>query len=843
MRASPATSHTGCRASLDAHRQRSVALGNHHHQKHNHRQQPPVALRLLRLAVVALAAMPVVVAAPPTPAQAQAQAQALQQPPATESPLLRPWADADLAASNPAKIDAGLVNYIAVYRFLGPVLGSLFLIACVALLFVSLATTAHHFFCPNLSSIAAFLALPESVSGVTIAALGNGAGDLFATFAAFRSGLVPLALGELYGAATFITFCVVGMICIVKPSKLPRRPFVRDIVAFLGAATLVNYFVATGEITFARAVVLVCYYLLYVTVVVVGALAGRKPLKPAHPPAQASPTLVVSPSAPTEHYWLGGGGGGDAEDTGPLTAFGSDDGYGYSSAGSPDRATGQSPYLQPLQPAPLGRGLIHGNSDGVASGVFLSPPRSDSFGGGAASGGPPGTPVDPFMMRSQQSLIGEEDFDADFFLPHLRVASSRRVMLYRNRSGSLFLSPDLFPDSTLTSPTAAVPSASSVGGGGFAADSVVDGGTVSLGHLSTPTIGRTGTTITTPISGVGGQSTRGSGMDGVLSPRPPLRTYRSMEEEVLSYAPGGRSGGGGTTIVDANDFVETVALPVAQRALPVLFKWRTMLWHHRIHEIFAAPVMLALTLTTPVVHEHYFDGVDGEGEGGYTRVPEAEPLVEDAVVAVEDVLAGGEGGVDPEIEMIPALTVVHLGLAPLLLCLALRVHNASLRLGQSAVGLPVWTVALALGGAIALVSVKVLHPWLRKSTMLKILSGLGFLLAVLFVATISGELVGLLDAIGTLSGLSPTLLGLTLFAFGNSVGGGWMDADKSAGYGRRLLTVLACGMWWWTEFVTNLSIARMGYSTMALGACYGGPMLSEWMHGPICAPMERATCT
>ncbi|KAI8917363.1 hypothetical protein BC831DRAFT_143595 [Entophlyctis helioformis] len=66
--------------------------------------------------------------------------------------------------------------------------------------------------------------------------------------------------------------------------------------------------------------------------------------------------------------------------------------------------------------------------------------------------------------------------------------------------------------------------------------------------------------------------------------------------------------------------------------------------------------------------------------------------------------------------------------------------------------------------------------------MLKILSGLGFLLAVLFVATISGELVGLLDAIGTLSGLSPTLLGLTLFAFGNSVG----------------------------EFVTNLSIARDG---------------------------------
>ena len=38
---------------------------------------------------------------------------------------------------------------------------------------------------------------------------------------------------------------------------------------------------------------------------------------------------------------------------------------------------------------------------------------------------------------------------------------------------------------------------------------------------------------------------------------------------------------------------------------------------------------------------------------------------------------------------------------------------------------------------------------------------------------------------------------MTVFAFGNSIG----------------------------DVVTNLSIARMGYPTMALGACLGGPML------------------
>jgi solute carrier family 24 (sodium/potassium/calcium exchanger), member 6 len=60
-------------------------------------------------------------------------------------------------------------------------------------------------------------------------------------------------------------------------------------------------------------------------------------------------------------------------------------------------------------------------------------------------------------------------------------------------------------------------------------------------------------------------------------------------------------------------------------------------------------------------------------------------------------------------------------------------------------------------------------------------------------------LVSLLQTFGIIFGVKPSVLGLTIFAFGNSIG----------------------------EFVTNYSLAKMGSTTMAITACFGGPMLSS----------------
>ena len=70
-------------------------------------------------------------------------------------------------------------------------------------LFSFIGISASDFFCPNLSTIAAYLGLNESTAGVTFLAFGNGSPDVFSTFSSLKSGTFGLAIGELIGAASF----------------------------------------------------------------------------------------------------------------------------------------------------------------------------------------------------------------------------------------------------------------------------------------------------------------------------------------------------------------------------------------------------------------------------------------------------------------------------------------------------------------------------------------------------------------------------------------------------------------------------------------------------------------
>ncbi len=74
----------------------------------------------------------------------------------------------------------------------------------------------------------------------------------------------------------------------------------------------------------------------------------------------------------------------------------------------------------------------------------------------------------------------------------------------------------------------------------------------------------------------------------------------------------------------------------------------------------------------------------------------------------------------------------------------------------------------------------------------------GFLVSIIWISSIANEVVGVLKAIGAIFAISDAILGLTVFAVGNSLG----------------------------DLISNVTIARMGYPMMALSACYGGPMLN-----------------
>jgi len=78
------------------------------------------------------------------------------------------------------------------------------------------------------------------------------------------------------------------------------------------------------------------------------------------------------------------------------------------------------------------------------------------------------------------------------------------------------------------------------------------------------------------------------------------------------------------------------------------------------------------------------------------------------------------------------------------------------------------------------------------------LSLLGFFVGICWVATIADEVVSVLKSIGVILNISDSLLGLTIFAVGNSLG----------------------------DLVADITVARLGYPVMALSACFGGPMLN-----------------
>lgn len=146
-------------------------------------------------------------------------------------------------------------------------------------LFSTLGISASDFFCPNLGTLAKILGLDENVAGVTFLAFGNGSPDLFSTFSAMRGDSGGLAIGELLGASAFVTSCVVGSMCIIKPFRVNRAPFLRDVGFFTVAIVVILVVLWDGKIEEWEAEGLIGMYVVYVVVVVAGSWWERRRAK------------------------------------------------------------------------------------------------------------------------------------------------------------------------------------------------------------------------------------------------------------------------------------------------------------------------------------------------------------------------------------------------------------------------------------------------------------------------------------------------------------------------------------------------------------------------------------
>lgn len=167
--------------------------------------------------------------------------------------------------------EAGLFHYLKFYYCtLGDVKPLAFAILAVwlGLLFTTIGIAASDFFSVNLSTIASVLGLSESLAGVTFLAFGNGSPDVFSTFAAMGSNSGSMAIGELIGAASFITAVVAGSMALVREFKVSKRTFVRDIVFFIAAISFTMVFLADGELHLWECFTMIGFYVFYVIVVV-----------------------------------------------------------------------------------------------------------------------------------------------------------------------------------------------------------------------------------------------------------------------------------------------------------------------------------------------------------------------------------------------------------------------------------------------------------------------------------------------------------------------------------------------------------------------------------------------
>lgn len=75
-----------------------------------------------------------------------------------------------------------------------------------------------------------------------------------------------------------------------------------------------------------------------------------------------------------------------------------------------------------------------------------------------------------------------------------------------------------------------------------------------------------------------------------------------------------------------------------------------------------------------------------------------------------------------------------------------------------------------------------------------------FIGSVCVIYTVAKEVVSVMKAIGIISNMSDSFVGLFFLALGNSIG----------------------------DLFSSISLARQGYQRMAFAACFGGPLFSEY---------------
>ncbi|XP_034727675.1 mitochondrial sodium/calcium exchanger protein isoform X2 [Etheostoma cragini] len=236
-----------------------------------------------------------------------------------------------------------------------------------------------------------------------------------------------------------------------------------------------------------------------------------------------------------------------------------------------------------------------------------------------------------------------------------------------------------------------------------------------------------------------------------VAPIPEFNSSDSSDDEVPCLT--------GGTIQQEYESEYRPLLPYSESTIKILLsslnpvdnrKWRRKSWSWRVFKVLKTPLEVLLLLCIPVV--------DPDKEDRNWRRP---------------------------------LNCLHLITAPLLCALTFQsgVYGDYMIQGQ----FPLWLLILLLGLFLSAIvfcsttndSPPKYHP---------LFALLGFVASAALISVTASEVVSLLHMLGVVLSLSNTVLGLTLLAWGNSIG----------------------------DCFSDITIARQGYPRMAISACFGG---------------------
>ncbi|KAF7725233.1 hypothetical protein EC973_000321 [Apophysomyces ossiformis] len=248
--------------------------------------------------------------------------------------------------------------------------------------------------------------------------------------------------------------------------------------------------------------------------------------------------------------------------------------------------------------------------------------------------------------------------------------------------------------------------------------------------------------------------------------------------------------------VPANIYL--IGQEVWQTLFPTLQDWEHKTLFSKLSSMVAAPLVLFFTLTLPVAEcedikvddieviddEPLLEDTSPGRNGNYLTVPPTQ------AECMEDGLSVIDEGIDVHREWCQWLVAIQAIFATTFVASVLAL-NGVMSTGYITIGIAFGCVI----AAIFLASTRADQPpqwfWM--------LSFVGFAISLNWIFLLANEIVGLLQAFGTIFHISDAIMGLTIFAVGNSIG----------------------------DLVANTAIAKMGFPTMAISACYAGPLLSE----------------